>query len=75
MVHQRAVKHVNVSVKKKMKKNNLRIVLGSNSPQRKKILSLFDFDFITDKANIDESNISHNLSPERYTSILAKKER
>jgi septum formation protein len=51
---------------------NKAIILGSSSPRRKEILSLFDFPFTIDGANIDESKIDEKLSPEEYTKTLAR---
>ena len=47
------------------------IVLGSSSPRRKEIFALFDFPFTIDGADIDESQISNDLSVEEYTKTLA----
>ena len=47
------------------------LILGSSSPRRKEILSSFHLDFTIDGADIDESNISVDLSPEDYTKTLA----
>ncbi|MCH9811607.1 Maf family nucleotide pyrophosphatase, partial [bacterium] len=49
------------------------LILGSSSPRRKEILSLFDFTFTIDGADIDESQISEELSPAEYTKTLAKR--
>lgn len=56
-----------------MSKIEKAIILGSSSPRRKEILSLFDFPFTIDGANIDESQIDTNLSVEEYTKTLAIK--
>ena len=53
--------------------NEKPIILGSGSPRRREILSLFNLDFTVDTADIDESNISEKLSPEEYTKLLAKR--
>lgn len=51
---------------------NKAIILGSSSPRRKEILSVFDFPFTIDGADIDESKIDENLSPDEYTKTLAQ---
>ena len=57
---------------KKMKQMTAKsIVLGSASPRRREIMSQFNFDFTIDQADIDESNISNELTPEEYTKTLA----
>ncbi len=54
-------------------KNEKPIILGSGSPRRREILSLFHLDFTVDSADIDESDISEDLTPEEYTKVLAKR--
>ena len=46
------------------------IVLASNSPRRRELLSLLGFDFVADPADIDESQLSGE-SPPDYVSRLA----
>ncbi len=47
------------------------IILGSSSPRRREIMALFDFEYTLDSADIDESDISSELSPKEYTTTLA----
>ncbi len=62
---------VKINVRKM--KNEKPIILGSSSPRRREILSLFHLDFTVDSADIDESDICNELCPEEYTAFLAKK--
>lgn len=50
---------------------NKSIVLGSSSPRRRDVLSLYDIDFTIDHADIDERDISTDITPEEYTKTLA----
>ncbi len=49
-----------------------KVILGSGSPRRKEILSLFDLDFSIEKADIDEKNISTSTIPGIYVEEIAK---
>ncbi len=55
----------------KGKKMHKDIILGSSSPRRREIMALFDFEYTLDSADIDESDISTDLSPKEYTTTLA----
>ncbi|MCH9621365.1 MAG: dTTP/UTP pyrophosphatase [Chlamydiia bacterium] len=58
-------------VKKMQKTQNKSLILGSSSPRRRDILSLYNLDFTIDQADIDESDISEDITPEEYTTTLA----
>ncbi len=69
METQKVVIHAKKPAKgKRMSKD---IILGSSSPRRREIMALFDFQYSLDSADIDESDISTDLSPQEYTATLA----
>ena len=49
----------------KFNQKKMEIILASNSPRRKKILSELGYKFIILPSGIDEEN-KNNLSPDRY---------
>lgn len=49
-----------------------KIILGSGSPRRREILSLFDIDFSIESADIDEKSVSSSKVPEVYVKEIAK---
>lgn len=51
----------------------MRIILGSNSPRRKKMLEAFCLPFIQAPSDFDESLITFDASPEKYVMELAQK--
>ena len=54
----------------KFNQKKMEIILASNSPRRKKILSELGYKFIILPSGIDEEN-KNNLSPDRYVVDLS----
>jgi len=52
--------------------SDFKIILGSQSPRRKEILSHFDFDFSIENADIDEKNVTLSKVPQVYVEEIAK---
>lgn len=50
----------------------MRLILGSQSPRRKEILSYFSIPFVQASPDFDESSIPFNKDPEEYVCAIAK---
>lgn len=61
--------HANVNATGKLM---TKIILGSKSPRRREILSLFDLNFSVEIADIDEKAVSSSKIPEIYVEEIAR---